>query len=356
MARILYGIMGNTWGHWARTQALVDGMKGEHEFFFVGGGRVAELMKGRENFLEVPVLRTVHRKHRVSVTRTVGYMGSCLSVMGKVKRSLLEVVDKFKPDVAVVDREFFLPWVAKAIGLPLISIDHSHVMKACEYPVPWRERISWALAMMNDYVLYDLSRYNLIVSFFHPPLKQRQRAGEINRLLGPVLRKDVKRYSGKVGDYVFVYQTSATFKGLLPVLKQLKREVVIYGMSAEDRREGNLHFRAFDVEGLLRDLSGACYAVVNGGHNVICEALYYGKPVFCFPIHGLFEQFLNAWHVASLGYGAYSVSMRPCEKLFKNFEMHLEKYREQVLGKFRDGTEEACRVLEEVIDLKRKEG
>jgi uncharacterized protein (TIGR00661 family) len=284
----------------------------------------------------------------------MGYMGKCVSAMGKIKRELIDVAENFKPDVVVVDREFFLPWVAKAMNWPLISIDHSHVMKACDYPVPWGQRLSWALAMVNDYVLYDVSRYNLIVSFFHPPLKRSQRKGEVNRLLGPVLRQGVKKHERRVGDYVFVYQTSATFEGLLPVLKRLSHEVVIYGMSGVERVEGNLHFRAFDEDRLLEDLSGCAYAVVNGGHNVICEALYYGKPVLCFPIHGLYEQFLNAWHVAALGYGDYSLSMRPCEMLFKKFELRLEFYRDQVLKKFNDGSLEACRALEEAIALKIK--
>jgi uncharacterized protein (TIGR00661 family) len=96
--------------------------------------------------------------------------------------------------------------------------------------------------------------------------------------------------------------------------------------------------------------------VVNGGHNVICEALYYEKPVFCFPIHGLFEQFLNAWHVAALGYGNYSMEKEPCEGLFMDFERNLSRYREGVISKFFDGTVEARIALEEAIADRMKGG
>ena len=47
MARILYGIMGNTYGHVMRTQAIVERLMPEHDFFFVGGGRVPEALAPR---------------------------------------------------------------------------------------------------------------------------------------------------------------------------------------------------------------------------------------------------------------------------------------------------------------------
>jgi hypothetical protein len=40
MARILYGVMGNTHGHIMRSLAIASRLAGEHELYFVGGGRV----------------------------------------------------------------------------------------------------------------------------------------------------------------------------------------------------------------------------------------------------------------------------------------------------------------------------
>lgn len=312
---------------------------------------MAERMRGEENFLEVPVLRTVHRRQAVSVFGTIGHALNCICSFPNVLEKVCAVAEKFRPDIVVVDREFFLPWIAKLKKWPLISIDHSHVLKACEYEVPWGQKVSWGLAMVNDYLLYDVSRHNLIVSFFHPGLKRTQRKGELNLLLPPVLRDEVRAFSPRRGDYVFVYQSSATFSRLLEPLKKLDREVVIYGMSHCEKQEGNLIFRGFSERRLLEDLSGASYAVVNGGHNVICEALYYEKPILCFPIRGLFEQFLNAWYVRALGYGDYSLDLSPSLDLFRRFEISLDKYREKIQRGFEDGTERVCQALEAAIAL-----
>ena len=163
MARILYGVMGNTHGHVMRTLSLISRLP-EHEYCFVGGGQVPPAVRDRWPCLEVPVLRTVHRQQRVSVARTCGHILRCHLDLPRVTAQLMEKIDSWQPDLAICDREFFLPHAARRTGLPCLSIDHSHVMKACRYPVPPGEKVSWALAMINDYAFFDLTRHNLIVS------------------------------------------------------------------------------------------------------------------------------------------------------------------------------------------------
>ncbi len=352
--RILYGVMGNTYGHVMRTQAIVERLMPEHEFFFVGGGRVpGALGKRGWRVLEVPVLRTVHKQGKVSVAGVVGQIAGRLLDTPRVVRQIGRLIDDFRPDLAICDREFFLPIACRWKGLRCVSLDHSHVLKACRYPVPTNERVSWALAMLNDYLLFDLMREHLIVSFFHPPLRPRLRGrGDVDELLPPVLRPAVTRVGPRPGEHVLVYQTSATFKPLLEPLRLLDRPVIVYGYGTEtEYREGNLWFKPYSDEGILADLAGCAYAVVNGGHNLICEALYFGKPVLCFPIARLFEQFINAWHVRALTYGDFCTEPRPGREVFDRFEARLGEYRAAMAaaGSF-DGTARVVERVREVIE------
>ena len=351
--RVLYGVMGNTYGHVMRTQAIVERLMPEHEFYFVGGGRVPEALGKRGwRVLEVPVLRTVHRHGKVSVSRVIGQIAGRLLDTPRVVRAVGHLIEDFKPDIALCDREFFLPIACRWKGLTCLSLDHSHVLKACRYPVPVDEWMSWALAMLNDYLLFDLTRRHLIVSFFHPPLRQRLRGrGDVDELLPPVLRPAVTRMTAKAGEHVLVYQTSATFKPLLEPLARLDRPVIVYGYGTEtEHRKGNLVFKPYSDEGILEDLAGCAYAVVNGGHNLICEALYFGKPVLCFPIARLFEQFINAWHVRALRYGDFCTDPRPDGEVFDAFERRLDEYRAAIVsaGSF-DGTARVVGRVREVI-------
>ncbi|HVM60016.1 MAG TPA: glycosyltransferase family protein [Verrucomicrobiae bacterium] len=345
MARVLYGVMGNTFGHVSRALA-VTGRLTDHEFHFVGGGRVPEILRGQYPVLKVPVAHTVYQNHRVSVPRTCGHLARCVASITRVNRQILDLIDHWQPDVAICDREFFLPHAAHRAGLPIFSLDHSHVLQVCRYDVPASQAISWSLARLEDTLFFNNTRHNLVTSFFHLELKP----GGQNELLPPVLRAAVREHRAATGDYVFIYQTTPTFGALIDVARQIKRPVVVYGFRNEKATEGNLTFKPFDKDAILADLAGSCYAVVNAGHNLICEALFFGKPLLCFPIANTFEQFINARYVRELGYGDFSLGFHPTPDAFANFEARLDEYRRNVQTKFIDGTDAVTSRVRELIE------
>ena len=344
MAKVLYGVMGNTFGHVSRALAIVDRLP-EHEFHFVGGGRVPEVLRGLHPVLEVPVARTVYKRQRVSVPGTCGHLARCVISRPRVRREILDLIDRWQPDVAICDREFFLPHAARQAGLPIFSLDHSHVLQVCRYQVPASEAVSWSLSRLEDFLFFNHTSHNLVTSFFHPKLKHNGR----NELLPPVLRQAAREARPTQGDHVFVYQTTPTFAALINVVRQLGRPVIVYGYRNENAVEGNLTFKPFDQQAILEDLAGSAYAVVNAGHNLICEALSLGKPLLCFPIANTFEQFINAWYVRQLGYGDFSTGFQPTPALFTNFESRLTEYRQNIQAGFVDGTEAVTRRVRELI-------
>jgi uncharacterized protein (TIGR00661 family) len=338
--------MGNTHGHVARTLAIVTRLP-EHEFYFVGGGRVPELLGKKFPVLEVPVKRTIHKNQRVSVPATVGQIARCVTKFPETRRQIVDLIQRWQPDIAICDREIFLPHAARAAGLKCVSLDHSHILPACRYPVPDGQRLSWALARLEDELFFNFTRHNLIVSFFHPELKRNSRMK--NELLPPILRPQIKEIHPSDGDHILIYQTSPTFTALLDAARQLSRRVIVYGFRNEHAVEGNLTFKPFHPVSILEDLAGCAYAVVNGGHNLICEALALRKPVLCLPINGQFEQFINAWHVRELGYGDFSTGRLPEPKLFAQFETRLDQFRQNISAKFVDGTDAVIGRVREVL-------
>ncbi len=343
MARILYGVMGNTYGHIMRSLAIATRLS-EHEFYFVGGGRVPEILHNYPVF-QVPVLRTVHHQQKVSISRTVAQIIQRGVEIPWIVRSLTNLIEQWQPDLAICDREFFLPIAAHRTGLKCLSIDHSHILKDCVYPVPMSQKLSWSLAMINDCLLFDFTKHNLIVSFFHPP----QKKCSSSELFPPVLRPDLFQIKPSLGDHVLVYQTSSTFPELIQALSHLEKRVIVYGFRNQYEIHGNLIFKPFNFTSILEDLASCAYCIVNGGHNVICEALYFGKPIFCFPVSCLFEQFINAWHVAHLGYGDFSRVKHPKPEQFYRFEQKLENYQTSIQKNFQDGTEKVVQRIEEII-------
>jgi uncharacterized protein (TIGR00661 family) len=343
MARILYGVMGNTHGHVVRSQAIASRLP-EHEFHFVGGGTV-ESLQSTYPVHSVPVLRTVHRNQKVAVLPTIGYLSKGAMSLPKVQKSLLKLIDQWQPDIAICDREFYLPLAARKAGLKCFSINHSRILHACSYDVPASEYISWGLAMLEDQLFFNNTTHNLVISFFHPPLKE----GTTDELMPPVLRQAVTQKTASNGDHILVYQTSPTFTKLIAALKKQSRPVIAYGFRKTFSTEGNITFKPYHAESILDDLASCHYAVVNGGHNLICEALYYGKPIFCFPIAKHFEQFINACHIRKLEFGDFSMSQDPIPEMFQEFEQKIEVYRKKVAKESFDGTSKVIQRIQEII-------
>lgn len=344
MARILYGIMGNTNGHVMRTRAIVSRLP-EHEFRFVGGGRVLDLREAGHEVLEVPVLRSVYREGRLSISATLGQTIACELQIPAVFARLHQVIETWKPDLLITDREFYLPIFARWRGLPCLSIDHSHVMRSGHYPIPPHLRKMWRLTMLNDFCLFNFTRRNLITSFFEPKIK----TNPLDEIFPPILREEVHTVQPSDLGHIFVYLTTPAFDGLLNDLQQQSRPVIVYGRSSTEQRQGQLHFKPPHLQTVLEDLASCTYAVTNGGHNLLSEALYFGKPIFCIPIAQQVEQYLNAWHVRELGYGDFqeAASFPPHQRT--DFESRLDHFRSRIQTGFRDGTPAFIQRLREII-------
>lgn len=333
MARVLYGVMAATNGHISRALAIVRRMP-EHQFLFVGGERLREAIGDAYPMMTVPVLETVRRRNRVHITATCCRGIGDIARTPRVCRRIRDTIEQWQPHAAITDWEFYLPIAARIAGLHCLSIDHQHIASACHYPVPASQWVHRVLLLASLRALYEFAERNMVVSFFHPPLK----SGRSNELLPPVLRSEVANVSAGTGAHVLIYQTTPTFTSLVDAARQLARPVIVYGFRDSQVVDGNLTFKPFDRRAILEDLANCAYAVVNGGHNLLCEAFYFRKPVFCFPVVGDFEQFLNAWYVRDLGFGDFSMSAAPTPDLFRRFELRLEDYRANISRRFMDGT------------------
>ena len=129
----------------------------------------------------------------------------------------------------------------------------------------------------------------------------------------------------------------------------MKSKFIIYGFGAQPERK-NLTFKGPSAESFLQDLASARYAITNGGHNVLCEALCLGKPILSFPIANVYEQFLNAYFLSQRGYGMYSVASVPSERSLLDFEARVDEFKSNIRSaNFLSGNNELTRVMETLI-------
>lgn len=342
MARILYGVMGDAAGHVNRALIMAQEMSG-HEFVFIGGGRVHDLEASGYAVEDVPMPATLYRDNRVDIPATVANALRVFARSGPVVRRIADVITAFDPDLIVTDYEYFTPLAARRLGRPCVSLDHQHVITHCAYAVPTHERVSRFMTGWSIRTLYSRADLYVIISFFQLPPKDPT----TTQVYPPVLRRAVTERRATEGDHVLVYQTSPTFHRLFPILEKIDRRFVIYGFGEQSPRK-NLVFKKRSSDGFLDDLASSDWVITNGSHNVVSEALYLGKPVFSFPIAYAYEQFVNAYFLANLGFGAYSLEADPSEHALREFAARTDEYRRRIRRRNFFGNEAVAGRLEEM--------
>lgn len=343
MARIFYGVQGDGSGHVNRARIITQELP-QHEFLFVGGGTVQSLRTEGYPVINVPFLDTFYRDNRVDIYGTLSHGLKVLLRSKYMVKKVSEAIRHFDPDLIITDYEFFTPIAARKLGRFCVSLDHQHILTQCDYDLSNEQYMSGLMAKAVIRGLFSIPKHYLIVSFFHLSPRDQKKAEVFPAIIKPAATE----HHSSLGDHILVYQTSPTFERLFPFLETLDYPCTIYGFGSRPP-QGNLLFKAPSSNNFIKDLASCRYVLANGGHNVISEALYFGKPVFSFPIANHYEQFVNARFLAKFGYGSYTTSPYPSHRIFDSFQGRLDEYRARIKKSFIPGNERLIRRLEELI-------
>ena len=342
MANILYGVHGTGHGHAIRALTVARHYP-EHRFLFVSHLDGARLL--RPHFPVVECANPVtpiqnHQVHPSALWATARHLARSPHWL----RVVHEAAEEFRPDVAISDYEFFVPLVARARRIPCLSLDNQHAFTLGRPRVPARHWCSWGLASMSVRCLFSIPATYLVCSFFRPPAPPRPQV----RWAPPLLREELLRRRPETGDHVLAYQGYSTFPGFERTLRALGRPVRAYGLG-EAGVDGTLSCKGGNDEEFLDDLASCAYVVCGGGHTLISEALWCGKPVLSIPIRGAYEQHLNASEMARAGFGRSLFPAAFSIDALRDFERNLDEHRTHIRRAYRADQSEIYAALDDFI-------
>jgi len=248
-----------------------------------------------------------------------------LGRMGPAFKEVRTLIKDFDPHLIISDYEFVTLKVARLMGRPCVSIDNQHLLTHCRYDPPPGQRLSrYLTCALIRYLFSNASRY--LVTSFHslPPINRA-----LTEVFPPLIKQKLQEYQPTTGDHALVYLRGDNLARLIKQLKQSKRTFLIYGLG-EKPPNGNLFFKKTSEDGFLHDLATCHYVITNGGHSLISEALYLGKPVLCHPIKLFYEQFFNAYFLKINGFGDYSLDNACRMDIIENFEAKVDQYRARI--------------------------
>ena len=323
MGRILYGVLGDSGGHVSRSLAIARQLRG-HEIVFVGSDRVLELSQHGYSIVPVPGLGTKLSRQGVDLGGTIVHALSLFARQPSIVRFLMDFIEGYDPDLIITDFEYFLPKAARRCGRVCISVDRQHAVTNCRYDIPPGHRVSRALAFRSMQILHMGASHYLVASFV--PMQPIDPS--LTEVFPSVLREVVTAIRPSPGDHAVVYLRAASLDWVRALLGDRRRRYVVYGFDRTGE-EGNLCFSQRASETFLEDLASCSYVISHGGHNVISEALYYGKPLLCFPTRLQYEQVLNAHLLAEAGYGAHHEPNAGARAALDAFEADLPRFQKQ---------------------------
>jgi uncharacterized protein (TIGR00661 family) len=343
LAKIIVGVMGDSYGHLSQALALAE-LAPQHEYLFLGAGTVREVGKMGFSFLEIPLLGTFYANNKVDIAATIRNGSKILLGRNPLYKRIIDQVERFSPCLAITAYEYFTPIIAKKLGIGCISLDNHHFLTKLRCAIPRREMISRFIYALPLKLMFSNADHYFVSSFYQFP----PRDTETTDVFPPILRKDLMDVFPEDGEHVFVYQTSPTFSKLIPELEKSRNRYTVYGYGEKPGTK-NIIFRPPSRAGLLKDLASCRYVISNGGHNLISEALFLGKPIFSYPIHMAYEQFFNAHMVRNLKYGDYTLEVLPRISHLARFEEKLAEYRGSIRKGDFCGNEQIATKLKEKL-------
>ena len=347
--RIAYGVMGYGRGHAMRTMSVLPSLIAQHEVTVFAGGDAYEVLAPLFPTVRIPTIGYRHNSRGGhSIPRTIGENIAPMADLFFGGHGIEQVEREFRSrDIQVVisDSEAWTHRVAQKLKLPRISFDHVGIIAYCKPHFPpdlW-------LAGMRDAISYrrlmGIPERILIASFYpadgaYPGVK----------VVGPMLRDEVKRLKAREGDYLLCYFNKGEHQYRAHIdraLRLLDCPVVIYGTPHRGKVD-NLDFRAPSNEWFLHDLAHCKAVLSTAGNQLIGEAMHFGKPVLAAPEEA-FEQRLNAHMIERMGIGMRADLKRLTPSDVDRFLTNHAYYRSNMRDHAGDGRAEATAILHRYI-------
>jgi uncharacterized protein (TIGR00661 family) len=345
---ILYGVPGEGMGHATRSKVIIDYLlQRGHQVKIVASSRAFTFLD--KNFpgkvVEIKGFHFAYKDAEVSKLKifTLNIKDAPKNFIYNLKKEKL-IIQNFKTDLVISDFESFSYLFARKYKLPIISIDNMQVMNRCglDIDIANEEKNNFLLAKQIVKAKVPGCDQYLISSFFEADIIKKN-----TQLVPPIIRQAILNAKTSTGKHILMYQTSSSLKTVQQVLQQLPNETFyVYGMN-KDFTEGNVVFKSFSEKGFIDDLSSARAVIANGGFSFISEAVYLKKPVYSFPIHNQFEQWMNAAYIQKLGYGRHFDSLNADH--LKSFLYDINVFENNLSVYKQNGNEKLFSVVEATI-------
>ncbi len=343
--RVLYGVNGEGMGHATRSQVVIDSLLGEHDVRVVASGAAFNYLKDRlprvDEIMGPSFAMEEGEIRRWATVRQNLRLGP--KELPETLKHWLAMVDEWEPEVVITDFEPLAGIYARLSNTPLICVDNIHMIDRCKHDkeIIGAEHSDFSIARAVTRGMVPTAGDYLVLTFFDAPILRGR-----TKLIAPIVRPEVVAAGAEDGDHLVVYSSGDPH--LLDALRSTGMRCLVYGMRGgpqEDTVDGNLEFRPRSNEGFVHDLRTARAVVAGGGFSLLSEAVFLGKPMLAVPLHGQFEQLMNARYLERERFGMCATEVTP--EVLTTFLGRLDEFDEALGGYEQEGNDATLQTIEE---------
>lgn len=345
MAKIIYAVQGEGFGHSTRSGIVLEHLVKKHEVQITANNKSYKYLVSKfPNVHNIETPGLAHYRGSIKIGKTFTNFFKDLpdyySSWGRFER----LVDKFKPNLIISDFEPIAFWMARHKKLPIISIDNMNVAVKCKIRIPEEYKSAYQLFAQGIIKFFSpWANYYFIYSYIFPEAKKPQKIF----LFYPIIRTEILAKKPTSRNHILVYQTYYSYDKLIDVLSKIKGEkFILYGTEHQGKID-NMEFRPFSQTEFINDLASSKAIITNGGFSLISEALYLKKPILSVPVRKQFEQVYNALALEELDYGKMSKDLNV--KDLNSFLDNLKHYNQKLSSYKPDSPQKLFSRLDKVI-------
>ncbi len=240
-----------------------------------------------------------------SITFNLKLMPLYFRNMRMIDRKLKEL----KPDLLI---NFYDPLIGMYYLLfnptvPLVCIAHQYTFIHPDFEFP--EGFFWEKTSLRIFTWLTASRAKKKLALSMYPLKNIEKHKIY--VMPPLLREAVYSTEATEGNYILVYLLNAVYMEDIIKWHNQHPETALHCFTDKKEIEkewvydNTLSFHQINDKKFLELMAGCRAFATTAGFESICEAMYFGKPVYMVPVDSHFEQYSNARDGARAGAGIY---------------------------------------------------
>jgi uncharacterized protein (TIGR00661 family) len=249
------------------------------------------------------------QRRGISIVGTLFFNLKHLPVFIRSLHRIYNAVRQYKPDVIV---NFYDPLAAiyaafRRPKIKMVCIAHQYLMMHPGFVFPRNKRIArWAMLVFTRVCTWGAETC-LALSFRSMPDIPKYNL----RVVPPLLRAEIRNMKPSTENFILSYVLNDGYAKDIANEHRHFPDLRIKGFWDRQNCSGiaqlnaNLEFQPLDGIAFLDAMRRCSGLICTAGFESICEAMYFGKPVFMIPVAHQIEQYCNAVDACREGIGLW---------------------------------------------------